>query len=294
MGKHSKPSNHAKWMVTAMVPVAGGLVATAAGADAHTTGIKMLVDAATPSPDKSDRNGSDQGTPDRGTPDRGAQDRGTAATTGKHRTPEAAPAPDLVGVTPARQVAGPAFIPPAQSSAAVSTPSAVATGEIPVINYKAYKTAADTMARTTPGCGIPWTIIGGIGRVESHHANMGDASADGTLKNAIYGPRLDGSLAGNQVITDTDGGALDGDAAYDRAVGPMQFLPSTWRLYAADGNGDGKADPQNLYDAALTTARYLCAEGINMRTDDGQTRAILRYNQSYQYVADVRGYARNY
>ena len=76
---------------------------------------------------------------------------------------------------PAAKPVGPAFILPSQPAAAVSTPSAVATGEIPVINYKAYKNAADTMARTTPGCGIPWTIIGGIGRVESHHANMGDA-----------------------------------------------------------------------------------------------------------------------
>ena len=65
-------------------------------------------------------------------------------------------------------------------------------------------------------------------------------------------------------------------------------------MFATDGNGDGKADPQNLYDAALTTAKYLCSEGVNMRTDDGQTRAILRYNQSYEYVSDVRGYARNY
>ena len=268
-----------------MVPVAGGLVATAAGADAHTVGIKFLVDKTT-GPEA-----SNDGTP--------------AQAPGKHRTADptigtqaqAAPKAGVEGVadiTPAPRLSNPAFPPPAQAAAAVSTPSAVATGEIPVINYKAYKNAADTMARTTPGCGIPWTIIGGIGRVESHHANMGDANADGTLKNAIYGPTLDGSLGGNEVIYDTDGGTLDGDSTYDRAVGPMQFLPSTWKMFATDGNGDGKADPQNLYDAALTTAKYLCSEGINMRTDDGQTRAILRYNQSYEYVSDVRGYARNY
>ena len=293
MGKHSKPSNHAKWMVTAMVPVAGGLMATAAAADAHAPGIQALANATTP--------------------DQASDGSSTAQKPGKHRTEPTVqgvaaitpaiksvgpafvpPVQGVADITPAAKPVGPAFIPPSQPAAAVSTPSAVATGEIPVINYKAYKNAADTMARTTPGCGIPWTIIGGIGRVESHHANMGDAFADGTLKNPIYGPTLNGTLAGNQVITDTDGGALDGDAAYDRAVGPMQFLPSTWKMFATDGNGDGKADPQNLYDAALTTAKYLCSEGVNMRTDDGQTRGILRYNHSYQYVSDVREHARTY
>ncbi len=161
-------------------------------------------------------------------------------------------------------------------------------------NYDAYKKAASTLADTTPRCGIDWKVIAGIGKVESHHADQGNVNPDGVLRSAIFGPVLDGSLGGNEVISDTDGGELDGDAAYDRAVGPMQFLPSTWKAYAADGNGDGKADPQNIFDAALTTGRYLCDEGLDLRNPASLTTAILRYNNSMEYVNNVLGFARSY
>lgn len=178
--------------------------------------------------------------------------------------------------------------------AAVVEPASVKNGDVPLVNYRAYTAAATDMAKTAPGCAIPWTVIAGIGKVESHHANNGDVDAKGQLKTPIYGPTLDGSLAGNQVITDTDGGKLDGDAVHDRAVGPMQFLPSTWEHYAADGNGDGKADPQNIFDAALTTARYLCDDKVDMRNPASETTAILRYNNSMDYVGNVLGFARSY
>ena len=113
------------------------------------------------------------------------------------------------------------------------------------------------------------------------------AGADGTLFEPILGPVLDGSLAGNNVISDTDGGALDGNSSYDRAVGPMQFLPETWKHYATDGNGDGRADPQNLFDSAATTGAYLCDGGLNMADPVQATKAILRYNNSMAYVANV-------
>ena len=132
------------------------------------------------------------------------------------------------------------------------------------------------------------------GKVESHHADRGDVNPDGVLRSAIFGPLLDGSLGGNDVIGDTDGGELDGDATYDRAVGPMQFLPSTWKAYAKDGNGDGKSDPQNIFDAALTTANYLCDEDLDLRDPSSLVTAILRYNNSMEYVNNVLGFARSY
>ncbi len=178
--------------------------------------------------------------------------------------------------------------------AAPKTPASVTKGLVPRINFTAYQAAESSMAKSNPRCHIKWNLIAGIGRVESHHANLGDARRDGTLRTPIYGPTLDGSLAGNRVVSDTDGGRLDGDSTYDRAVGPMQFLPSTWEHYAADGNGDGKKDPQNLFDAALTTARYLCDEGLDLGTQSGQVSAILRYNNSMEYVNDVLGFARRY
>ncbi|GAA3718197.1 hypothetical protein GCM10022238_35730 [Gordonia hankookensis] len=174
-------------------------------------------------------------------------------------------------------------------------PAVVADGQVPAPNYDAYQRAADILAKTNPSCGIPWPVIAGIGRVESHHANNGDVDpTTGELRTPIYGPTLDGSLAANEVIADTDGGRLDGDSTYDRAVGPMQFLPSTWEHYGADGNGDGKSDPQNIYDAALTTGRYLCDGHKNLRSTSEQVSAILRYNNSMTYVDDVLGYARSY
>ncbi|GAB35942.1 lytic transglycosylase domain-containing protein [Gordonia otitidis] len=173
-------------------------------------------------------------------------------------------------------------------------PASVTDGAVPQVAFEAYRHAADAMAHDQPQCGIPWTLIAGIGKVESHHANEGDATPDGTLKSPIYGPVLDGSLAGNQVITDTDGGRLDGDSTHDRAVGPMQFIPSTWEKYGADGNGDGKIDPQNLFDAALTTARYLCDGHLDLRNQASEATAVLRYNNSMDYVNNVLGFARSY
>ncbi|WP_068271521.1 lytic transglycosylase domain-containing protein [Aldersonia kunmingensis] len=198
----------------------------------------------------------------------------------------AVPAPPPPAVAP----------PPPPMPAEPQLPTSLAAGRlgVPAINLAAYKNAAHLLAEQEPNCAIPWTLIAGIGRVESTHANDGKADPDGTLDPPIYGPVLDGSLWGNNVIHDTDGGALDGIARYDRAVGPMQFLPETWHRYGADGNGDGKVDPQNLFDAALTTGRYLCSGGLDMRDLSQQTRAILRYNNSMAYVTNVMAWSTGY
>ena len=77
-------------------------------------------------------------------------------------------------------------------------------------------------------------------------------------------------------------------------MGPMQFLPGTWSRYASDGDGDGKADPQNVYDAALAAARYLCSGGLNLRDQSQVLTAILRYNNSMAYAQNVMGWAAAY
>ncbi|MFI8972603.1 lytic transglycosylase domain-containing protein [Nocardia asteroides] len=164
---------------------------------------------------------------------------------------------------------------------------------IPGIAVAAYQTAEEQLAVENPTCGMSWNLLAGIGRVESTHA-YGKADADGNPIKAVYGPVLDGSLYGNNVIHDSDGGELDGLDGYDRAIGPMQFLPETWHRYAADGNGDGVADPQNLFDAALTAGRYLCDGGLNMRDLSQQSKAILRYNNSMAYVANVMAWSTSY
>jgi hypothetical protein len=123
------------------------------------------------------------------------------------------------------------------------------------------------------------------------HANGGATDASGSSVRPIYGPSLDGSLPGNEVI---ELSRNSNRVTYARAIGPMQFLPGTWSRYASDGNGDGKADVQNVFDASLAAARYLCSGGLNLRDQSQVMTAILRYNNSMAYAQNVLGWAAAY
>jgi hypothetical protein len=161
-----------------------------------------------------------------------------------------------------------------------------ASNGIPASVLPAYQRAAATLASTKPACGLTWPLLAGIGKVESSHANGGRVDANGTTRGPILGPVLSGG-AGMASIRDTDRGLLDGNNVWDRAVGPMQFIPSTWALYAADGNGDGVKNPHNVYDATLAAGNYLCANNADLRTPRGLVEAVLRYNHSMDYVSVV-------
>ncbi|MFC7221331.1 lytic transglycosylase domain-containing protein, partial [Streptomyces polyrhachis] len=156
---------------------------------------------------------------------------------------------------------------------------------IPATVLDAYRKAERVLATQRAQCHLPWQLLAAIGKVESGHARGGRVDTNGTTLKPIVGPRLDGG--GFARITDTDGGAYDGDATYDRAVGPMQFIPSTWARWGKDGNGDRRTDPNNIYDAALAAGHYLCASGSDLRTSKGLRRAILSYNHSDTYVRTV-------
>jgi membrane-bound lytic murein transglycosylase B len=156
--------------------------------------------------------------------------------------------------------------------------------DMSTIALDAYWRAAQDLARTDPRCGMTWWALAGIGRTESRHGTYlgSTVGVDGVVSSPILGPPLDGSN-GFAVVPDTDGGRLDGDPTTDRAVGPMQFLPSTWKTVGRDGSGDGVADPQNLYDAALGAGAYLCRSGP-VSDDAGLRRAYYSYNRSQSYV----------
>ena len=246
--------------------------------------------------------------------------------------------------------------------------------DIPLVALNAYVIASRTLAEEQPQCGIRWSMLAGIGRIESFHGHFADSTLDinGHTTEDIRGPALDGRiLEGGEfvgpdgeapdptartetlpvpqtpgpgepptgenppeaiasapatepdtaaadnaegpgdtgegdeteegqetgptpvirrlaLIEDSDDGLLDGDTTFDRAVGPMQFIPSTWRLFAQDGNLDEELDPQNIYDASLASARYLCAATSTMTTVDGELRAYFAYNHDQQYSRDVR------
>jgi len=171
--------------------------------------------------------------------------------------------------------------------------TATATG-IPARALLAYAAANLQLRQEKPGCALGWNTLAAIGLAESGHGTHAGSSigADGVARPAILGIRLDGS-SGTAVIRDTDAGAYDGDSQWDRAVGPMQFIPSTWAMDGADGNGDGVKDPQNVDDAALAAARYLCASS-SMSTPTAWRAAIQSYNNSSPYIDSIAAAANRY
>jgi len=210
-----------------------------------------------------------------------ADDSVAGDTAADETTPEE-PEPDVAAVmSPTRRV-DPAW----------ANRTAAATG-IPVRAMLAYAAATLTLGSEQPGCHLSWNTLAGIGGVESAHGTFSGARllSSGTSVPAIRGPALNGNGVGR--IRDSDGGAWDGDRSWDRAVGPMQFIPGTWRRWGTDGSGDGVADPNQIDDAALTAARYLCASG-SMASGDGWRAAIYTYNHSDAYVSSVAATANRY
>jgi membrane-bound lytic murein transglycosylase B len=166
---------------------------------------------------------------------------------------------------------------------------------VPARALRAYGAAELAQRAATPDCRLSWATLAGIGRVESDHGRLGrsDLDADGVARPRIVGVPLDGS-SGVREVLDTDGGALDGDPTYDRAIGPMQFLPTTWARYGADGNGDGVRDPHQVDDAARAAARYLCAGDRDTASGQGWWDGVLAYNRSAEYARLVWAAADRY
>ena len=150
--------------------------------------------------------------------------------------------------------------------------------------WAAYASAAKA---TATRCHLPVMLLAAIGEVESSSLRGRSLSAAHDAVPPVRGPVLSGGAY--PAIRDTDGGRLDGDPVWDRAVGPMQFIPGTWRIWGADGNGDGVEDPQNIEDAALAAARYLCAGGRDLSRPGDLRAAVFSYNHSGRYVATVLG-----
>ncbi|MDY6049750.1 MAG: hypothetical protein SPI77_04205 [Corynebacterium sp.] len=167
---------------------------------------------------------------------------------------------------------------------------------IPGQALRAYANAAQVAAEVWPQCHLTWTTLAGVGFVESRHGRLhgdSDIDADGVVRPTILGPALDGT-SGFAEVPDSDGGALDADTTYDRAVGPLQFIPQSWEFLGRDGSGDGVADPNNIDDAAVTAAALLCFDSRDLATEKGWTAAINNYNLSGKYLREVRDAAAAY
>jgi Transglycosylase SLT domain len=192
--------------------------------------------------------------------------------------------------------------PSAQHSASSTKPSDLAAWAaplatklgIPLPAMQAYGYAELAVSAAEPACQLHWTTLAGIGKVESSHGqDHATLSPDGKALPPIIGAPLDG-LAGRAAVPDTDGGKIDGDRTWDRAVGPMQFIPSTWNKYAADADGDQVSDINDIDDAALAAARYLCDGNRNLSLAGEWWAAILSYNAVQQYAQDVFNAANDY
>jgi hypothetical protein len=157
---------------------------------------------------------------------------------------------------------------------------------IPIPMLRAYEDAAQRLRGLAPRCGLPWPILAAIGHIESNHADGGRVDQKGVTVRAILGPRLTGG-PGAAAVPDTDGGRLDGDPVWDRALGPMQILPSTWMRFAVDGDDDGVASPHDVHDAILTAGNFLCAGGRDLRDPRALAAALSSYNHSASYVRAV-------
>jgi hypothetical protein len=178
----------------------------------------------------------------------------------------------------------------AVSSSAPALAGAGAAGLPPVV-FSAYLAAQANASTVAEGCAVEWPVIAGIWKVESGHAASRSIDPTGRVTPPIYGPILDGSTPRTRVVPDTDNGELDGDPVWDRAVGPAQFLPGSWRGYGRDGNGDGIADPHNVFDAALSTVAYLCLRTPgDYHNPDHLAWALRGYNNSTEYVETVTGW----
>ena len=186
----------------------------------------------------------------------------------------------------------PSEAPAVVGAAGVTSVSAtlLATGQpsvdqIPPVALAAYQRAAVIMSDADGTCGLEWSLLAAIGQVESDHGQSGGNQPDamGVARPGVFGPRLTGRHHTSRVV-DTDGGELDHDANFDRAVGPMQFIPATWAIVVVDGDGDGRRDPQDIDDAALAAAVYLCSGVGDLSNVEGERAAVHRYNHSRAYV----------
>lgn len=164
---------------------------------------------------------------------------------------------------------------------------------VPQVALRAYARAA---RKAPASCRLGWTTLAGIGSIESRHGTLGGRTLgdDARSSTPILGPALDGHGAYAAIPATRVGTAWHGDTRWEHAVGPMQFLPSTWRTWGADADGDGAADPADLDDAAYAAAGYLCADGRDLSTGEGWAEAVLSYNNSQAYADDVYATAMGY
>ena len=137
------------------------------------------------------------------------------------------------------------------------------------------------LALAPQSCHLSLSLLAAIGQVES--GNLATSTiTNNRVVPGILGPVLDGR--GFARIPDTDDGRWDANTSWDRALGPMQFVPASWRVVGLDLDGDGIRDPQNVFDAAGAAMVYLCSGGRDLSSPAERDEAIMAYNRSTEYL----------
>lgn len=210
-------------------------------------------------------------------------------------TAAATTGPATTGPAATQTSAGPT--PPGRPADALSQwASAVGRAlNVPEVAIQAYGYAQYVLAQRDQACHVSWTTLAGIGQVESQHGQAGGAVLElsGRSTPPIVGPVLDGQ-GGRALVRDTDAGAFDGDATFDRAMGPLRLLPSVWQAFAVDADGDGILDPYDLDDSALALATLLCSGSEDLSKAAGWNAAIARYHPGTTYAKSVFTVADDY
>jgi membrane-bound lytic murein transglycosylase B len=140
--------------------------------------------------------------------------------------------------------------PPSRPAAFTEGRRELVAAGVPDVAAQAYLNASIKVRDISGRCAVPPEILAAIGRIESNHGQVAQLDERGRTTEVLRGYATTGP--------DTDAGIIDGDATQDWAVGPMQFIPDSWKAYAQDGDGDGVAEPHSFFDAALASAWYLC------------------------------------
>ncbi len=159
-----------------------------------------------------------------------------------------------------------------------------------------YGKAQLQIATMKPSCRLGWNTLAGIGWIETGHGTTRGSVLlpDGRTSELILGPALDGTKGTRAIKATVADHAATGDPKWDHAAGPMQFIGGTWARWGIDGNRDGIVDRNNIDDAALAAAMYLCAGGRDLSTGDGWSDAVYSYNHSNKYVLAVNKRANKY
>lgn len=177
---------------------------------------------------------------------------------------------------------------PVRAAVAVPAPTRTELDDVPNVALSAYHRAATVMREAAPECGLEWTLLAAIGRVETKHGH-GRLDEDGLASPALVGAPLDGRQK-RPLVQDTDAGQLDGDARFDRPVGPFRMLPSTWSVVGVDADTDGQRNPQDVDDAALGTGVQLCGPGPDLSVREEIRKALRRLRSEPGYPATVLGW----